>query len=34
MDDTNSPTSRFGDILLSLRQDAILPLCFNAVVDL
>ncbi len=33
-EDTTSPTSRFGDILLSLRQDAILPLCFNAMVDL
>jgi hypothetical protein len=34
MDNTTSPTSRFGNVLLSLQQDAILPLCFNAMVDL
>jgi hypothetical protein len=33
-DNTASPTSRFGNILSSLQQDAILPLCFNAMVDL
>ncbi len=33
-DDMTSPTSRFGNTLLSLRQDETLPLCFNAMVHL
>jgi hypothetical protein len=33
-DNMTSPTSRFGDIHSSLRQDAILPLYFIAMVDL